>query len=199
MPLPLSVTAESDPSEVFNVTVAPPVVMLLPLMSLSCTVTVVVLVPLAVMDAAAAVIVEVAVDAGPGTKFTSSLSVIGLAFNVPVTVAVPAAVEEVRVAVYVPSPLFVTAESDPSVVLSATVPPLAVRLLPFASLSCTVIVVELEPLAVRVDAAAVMVEVTVEAGPGTKFTVSLSVIGLPFNNPLMVAVPVAVDDVNVAV
>ena len=92
-------TAESDPSEVFRATVAPPVVMLLPFASLSCTVMVVVLVPLAVIEAAPAVMVEVAVEAGPGTKVTSSLSAIGLAFNVPVMVAVPAAVEEVKVAV----------------------------------------------------------------------------------------------------
>ena len=92
-----------------------------------------------------------------------------------------------------------TAESDPSDVLSATVPPLLVRLLPFASLSCTVIVVVLVPLAVMEEAAAVIVEVTVEAGPGTKFTVSLSVIGLPFSVPVMVAVPVVVEDVSVAV
>ena len=95
----MSVTAESDPSDVFNVTVAPPVVRLFPLISLACTVIVVVLIPFAAMEASSDVIVEVVAEAGPGTKVTTSLSVIATPPSVPVIVAVPVVVEDVKVAV----------------------------------------------------------------------------------------------------
>ena len=95
----MSVTADNDPSVVDKVTDAPPVVILLPLASLSCTVIVVVLMPSAVMVLDAAVIVDVAALAGPGTKLTNSLSVMAAELTVPVTVAIPALVDEVSVAV----------------------------------------------------------------------------------------------------
>ena len=78
-------------------------------------------------------IVLVAVDAAPVVKSTVALSVMAEPPRVPVMVAVPAVVLEVSVAVYVPSLLSATAPSDPAVVLKATVPPEAVRLLLFAS------------------------------------------------------------------
>ena len=95
----LLVTEPRLPLVVFSATVPPLVVRLFPLASLSCTVIVEVLEPFATIDVGAAVIWEVAVEAGPGVKVTTSLSVIAAAFRVPVMVADPAVVEEVRVAV----------------------------------------------------------------------------------------------------
>ena len=91
--------------------------------------------PLAVMDVGEAVMVDVAVLAAPGVNATTSLSVIATPPRVPVIVELPAVVEEVNVAVYVPFPLSVMEESDPEVVPSATVAPPAVRLFPFVSFS----------------------------------------------------------------
>jgi hypothetical protein len=87
---------------------------------------------------------------------------------VPVIVAVLVVVDdgEVRVAVYVPSPLFVTAPRFPPVVFSATSAPPDVRLLPSASRSWTVIVDVLVPLAGIEVGDAVIWEVAGEAGPG---------------------------------
>jgi hypothetical protein len=135
VPFPLSVTEDNDPSVVESVTVAPPVVILFPFASFNCTVMTVVLEPFAVIVFEAAVIVEVAVLAGPAVKFTASLSAIAELFNVPLTVAVPVLVTDVNVAVYVPFPLSVTDVREPSVVFNAIVAPPEVRLLPFASFS----------------------------------------------------------------
>jgi hypothetical protein len=97
--LPLSVTEESVPSVLLNVTVAPPEVKLFPLASFNCTVMVEVLVPFAVIEVGEAVMVEVVALAVPGTNVTVSLSVIVTPPTVPVMVDVPAVVEEVKVAV----------------------------------------------------------------------------------------------------
>ena len=99
MPLPVSVTTLNVPRVVPNVTVSPPVVRLLPLASLSRTLTVDVDVPSAAIEVGEAVINEVAADAAPVVKLTMTLSVIGVPFTVPVTVAVPVVVAEVSVAV----------------------------------------------------------------------------------------------------
>src|SRR5438067_7449303 len=64
------------------------------------------------------------------------------------TVTLCAVVDEVRVAVYVPLPLFVTAPSAPSVTASVTVPPPVERFVPAAFFNWTVIVEVDEPLAV---------------------------------------------------
>ena len=147
MPFPLSVTAESVPNVVDSVTVAPPVVRLFPFASFACTVIVVVLVPLAVIDDEAAVIVDVAALITPGTNVTTSLSAIEDPPRVPVMVAVPVVVEDVKVAVYVPFPLSVTDDNVPFVVDKTGVHALA-EMFPSASFSCTVIVAVLVPLAV---------------------------------------------------
>ena len=95
----MSVTAEIDPKEVANVTLAPPVVMSTPPLVLVCTVITVVVTPFATIELDAAVIVEVAGSALELIKSTVSLSVMATAFKVPVIVAVPGAAAEVKVAV----------------------------------------------------------------------------------------------------
>jgi hypothetical protein len=95
--------------------------------------------------------------------------------------------------------LSVTEPIDPLEAASVTVPPLEVKLLPEASLSCTVIVVVDVPLATIEFEAAEMVEVAKLAGPGIKFTVSVSVISEPLSLPVMVAISTVELDVNVAV
>ena len=66
---------------------------------MSCTVIVDVLEPSAVVEVGDAESVDVAAEAAPGMKLTVALSVIDAAFTVPVTVAVPVVVAEVKVAV----------------------------------------------------------------------------------------------------
>ena len=56
-----------------------------------------------------------------------------------------------------------------------------------------------EPSAVMELGAALINEVLASAGPGTKFTVAVSVMAAAFTVPVMVAVPVVVDEVIVAV
>jgi hypothetical protein len=94
-----------------------------------------VLVPFAVIDVGEAVIVDVAVDAVPTVNVIVASSVIALPFNVPVIVAVPATVDDVKVAEYVPLLLSVTEPGVPEVVESATVAPPVVKLFPNASLN----------------------------------------------------------------
>ena len=67
--------------------------------SFSCTVIVEVVTPSATIEAGAAEISDVVPAAGPGVSETASVSVIPAAFTVPVTVAVPGVVTEVRIAV----------------------------------------------------------------------------------------------------
>ena len=81
----------------------------------------------------------VAVAATSGMKSTVSELVKALPASVPVMVAIPAVIEEMSVAVYVPLLLSVTAPSDPLVLVRITVPPLVVMLFPSSSISCTVI------------------------------------------------------------
>jgi hypothetical protein len=158
-----------------------------------------VLLPFAAIEVGTAVMVEGVAEAAPAVKVTVALSAIDAPFSVPVIVAVPAVVEDVSVAVYVPFPLSVTAERLPAVVASATVAPPLVRLFEPASLSCTVMVDVLLPSATIEVGAAVMVEVTGEAAPAVKVTVALLAIAAPFNMPVIVAVPAMVEDVSVAV
>lgn len=89
--------------------------------------------PSAVMTLGDAVICVVVSSATPGIKSTVVLLVMVEAFSVPVIVAVPAVVEEVSVAVYVPLLLSVTLPIEPVVVASVIVAPPVVRLFPFAS------------------------------------------------------------------
>ena len=60
---------------------------------------VVVVTPSAVIEAGVAVIRDVVASATPGVRVTVALSVIAVAFTVPVIVAVPAVVVEVSVVV----------------------------------------------------------------------------------------------------
>ena len=87
----------------------------------------------------------------------------------------------------------------PRVVDMVTASPPVVRLLPFMSSSCTVMVEVEVPSAVREAGAAVISEVAAEATPGVKLTVELSEMDDPFAVPVMVAVPVVVAEVSVAV
>ena len=91
----------------------------------------------------------------------------------------------------------VTAESVPRVLDNATVPPLMVRLLPFASSSRTVIAIAATPFAFADVGVAVTVEVATDGAPGVKVTEVVLVRSALFNFPLMVAAP-AVVDVSVA-
>ena len=95
----MSVTEPRPPAVVANVTASPPLVRLLLFASLSCTVIVDVLLPSAVMLVGDAVIVEVDAAAAPAVSVTVASSVIAAAFTVPVTVAEPVDVGDVRVAV----------------------------------------------------------------------------------------------------
>ncbi len=99
MPSLLSDIPPRPPSVVAKATVSPPIVRLLPLTSRSWTVIVEVEDPSAVMDVGEALINEVPASAVPGTKLTTALSMIAAALTVPVMMAVPADVDEVRVAV----------------------------------------------------------------------------------------------------
>ncbi len=86
-------TAPTLPKSVESVTVSPPVVRMFPLMSFSCTVMVEVDMPSAVIEEGAAVIRDVVASATPGVRVTVALSVIAVAFTVPVIVAVPVMVD----------------------------------------------------------------------------------------------------------
>jgi hypothetical protein len=66
---------------------------------MACTVTVDVLVPLAVIEGGLALIVVLAALTGPGAKVTEVECPIAVPAIVPVMFAVPAVVEEVKVAV----------------------------------------------------------------------------------------------------
>ncbi len=71
----------------------------MPLLSFSCTVMVEVDIPSATIEAGAAVIRDVVPSAAPGVRVTVALSVIATAFAVPVIVAGPVMVVDVKVAV----------------------------------------------------------------------------------------------------
>jgi len=199
VPLLLSVTELNVPVVVDKPTVAPPVVRLFPFASFACTVIVDVLTPSAVMDVGEAVISDVAALAAPGANIIISLSAILEPLIFPVTVAGPATVDEVSIAVYVPLLLSVMLPIEPADVVSVIVAPPIVRLFPLMSFTCTVMIEVLVPLATIEEGDAVICVVAVLAAPGVKDTISLSVIADPFICPVMVAVPAVVDDVSVAV
>ena len=95
----MSVTVPSVPRSVDRTTVPPLVVRLFPLASLSCTVMVEVELPSAAMLVGFAVMVEVAKEAVPTVMATVALLLKFAPANVPLIVAVPAVVDEVRIAV----------------------------------------------------------------------------------------------------
>ncbi len=87
----------------------------------------------------------------------------------------------------------------PRSVASATVSPPLIRLLLKASLSCTVIVEVVTPSATIDVGAAVIRDVVASTAPGINVTVAVSVIAAAFTVPVIVAVPVVVAEVSVAV
>ena len=96
--------------------------------------------------------------------------------------------------------LLVTVPILPSVVARVTAPPVAVRLLPFASLAWTVIADVEIPLATSVVGLGEMVVVVALTAPGVNATVgSVVVIAIPPIAPEMVAVPVMVPAERMAV
>ena len=167
---------ESVPAVLDNATTAPPVARFVPPASFSCIVISDVLTPLAVINADAAVIVDVAVLGIPlETNVTVSVSVMGLPFKDPVTVAVAGKIVDVSVAEKVPSPLSVSEESVPVVVDRTGIQALVVKSFSAASFNCTMINDVLVPFAAMDDGVAVMSVLLTEAtltlidGPG-KFT-----------------------------
>src|SRR5205807_5570698 len=107
VPSPLSPTELSDPRVVATATVELPVERSLPYASFARTVIADVPdVPSALIEDGLTEITEWAASAEPGLKVTVAVAPIGAASSVPVTVAGPAEVE-VRLALYVPSPLSV--------------------------------------------------------------------------------------------
>lgn len=88
--------------------------------------------------------------------------------------------------------------SVPLVVESLIELPPLVRLLPFASLACTVTVVVLEPFAVIEVGLAAIVEVVGEIAPGANVTVPVAVSGEPPIFPLTVTACAVVDEVSVS-
>jgi hypothetical protein len=128
------------------------------------------------------------------------IEVIKAAAMWPVIVAVPVAVPEVKVPVYVPFPLSVAVGVIvPKEVARVTTLPPAVRLLPFASLAWTVMVAVAPPPARIAVGLAEMAVVTTLIGPGVKETVGdVEVIKAAAMWPVIVAVPVAVP-VSIAV
>jgi hypothetical protein len=88
----------SDPAVVLNVTVPLLTVILTPFASLACTVTLEVLVPSAAIAAGLALIVVLAALNGP-VKITEVGYPIAVTAIVPVIIAVPVVVEEVKIAV----------------------------------------------------------------------------------------------------
>jgi hypothetical protein len=99
VPFALSVTAESEPRLVARATTPSLVVRSLPIASFNWTVIVEVLVPSAVMDVGEAVSVDIAVEALPTVKATLPVFASALPFSAAETVAVPATVDDVSVAV----------------------------------------------------------------------------------------------------
>ena len=146
-----------------------------------------------------AVIVVVAAAAAPTLSATSASSVMAAPLMVPVMVAVPATTPAVNLAVYVPSPLSATAPNAPRVVARTTASPPPARLLPLASLACTVIVDVDWPSAVIAIGLAVIVVVAASAAIAWKLTIALSVIAAPSSVPVIVASPGTRPDVSVAV
>jgi hypothetical protein len=199
VPLPRSDTSDNVPEVVDKVTTDPPVVRLFPLASLACTVIKEVLIPSATIEVGVALIVEVTALAVPGVKVTLAVVVTGVPFIVPVTVAVPAVVDEANVAVYVPSRLSVTEESVPNVDNKVTLAPPIVIAIPLLFFAFTVIIAVLIPFAGIEIGVAVIVELEGSTEVLMKFTSSLSVIAIAFNVPVTVAIPAATDDVNIAV
>jgi hypothetical protein len=199
VPFPASVTLPIVPIVEFITTVPPLVNKLWPALSFNSTVIRVVLLPFAVIDEEAAVTVEVVTEPAPMLKVTLPIPVIAIPLIVPLMLAVPTVVDEVKIEVYVPSPTFITLLKVPEVVSKTTEPALDVKLLLKASLSCRVIKEVLLPSAAIDIGEAENIELTSDTAPGAKVTLAVCIIEFPFKVPLMILDPATVDEVNVAV
>jgi hypothetical protein len=99
VPLALSVIPPMLPKVVERVTVVPPAIRLLPFASFACTVMADADTPLATIEVGVAEMVEVVTLACPGVSVTAGeVVVMATPLMWPVMVAMPAAVEEVKVA-----------------------------------------------------------------------------------------------------
>jgi hypothetical protein len=159
-----------------------------------------VLAPSAVSEESSALTEDLVGSAAPARKVTTSLSASDTPPTVPVTVAIPVLVEEVRLVVYVPFPLSITADKVPRDVETVTVEPPVAILFPLISFNCIVMTVEVVPFAIMLEDAAVINEFAALGIPlETNATVSLSVIAVPPSVPVIVAVAVELVEVKVAV
>src|SRR5690606_2939388 len=163
---------------------SPPGYLGLPCVSL--TVTVMVANSSVVIDDALVSTVDCTVSAGPGKTSTSTNDASCSPSTLPVMVTVPAVVE-LNEAVYVPLPTSVTVSSRPSSAVSVTVGPPTVRLLCFASFSCTVMRAVLSVS--MVSGSAVMVDVSGLAAPTDTSMVTVESMASPLTVPLIVTSP----------
>jgi hypothetical protein len=111
--------------------------------------------PVCPFDEAFAIVIAAA---GPGVKVTSALSASEAPSSFAVTIAVPLAVDEVRVAVKEPLPPSTTGDIEPIVVVSCTVPTGSVTGVPSEAFSATVITDVDDPFATIDEGDAVTVE-----------------------------------------
>jgi len=131
----------------------------------------------------------------PGVKTTLVEFVIAVPLTLPVTAAVPALVDDVRVSAYVPFALSVARQSVvhavgnvPRFVEMRTVAPPVVIALPASSLAVTVITDVLVPFAVIDPELAAIVDVAADIGPG--LTVNVEVAGVsPVRDAVIVIEP----------
>ena len=156
---------------------------------MSCTVTVIVVAPSAVTEPGVAPIVDVDAEAGPGTKVTVTGPGIGTPPSAALIVATPITVD-VTVAVYVPFPpaTVLSVPTPASDIVTGSVP--LVMLLPFTSLSWTVITELATPSAVTVGALRDSTDCAAAGAPASTVTGTLTVI--PFTCAVTVVVPFAI-------
>jgi hypothetical protein len=146
-----------------------------------------------------ATIVDLESDGAPGTNRTVVVADAEVPPIANETTLSSSVVDDVKRAVYVPLPLFVTDESDPAVRNIVTVmPALFVIRLPFASNNVTVTVDMLVPSAAIVSGAETIVDVRGDAAPGTNVTVACPEAAAPFTANEIVLVCAVVEDVSVA-
>jgi hypothetical protein len=157
-----------------------------------------VLTPSAVMLVGDATIVASAADAAPGTNSTDAVAVASALLTVNDTTLVSAAVDDVNVAVYVPSPLSVSPEIVPAVGSNTIASPPVVRRFPFASNRVTVISEVLTPSAVMLVGDATIVASAADAAPGTNSTVAVAVASVLLTVNDTTLVSAVVEDVRTA-
>jgi hypothetical protein len=191
------------PEAVKTTVVSPPEVRLLPAASLACSVSVTALPDTTVP--ADTLTTDVAVAAGPGVTWTVGSAVVTATPPIvaPIVFALPARTP-VKLAVYVPFALSVVAPTVPVLVPPeaeiTTVAPPALRLLPAASLACSVSVTALPDATVPLDTLTTDPVAAVEIAPTVTVTVGSvvvtatppivapTVLGVPARTPVKLAV-----------